>query len=215
MKILKSKNFYFCIFIFGVTVSWWILFKSKWFTDTDSSLGFFIAIIGLLFSIMQFQIHLINRKNDYLRDIKYNEYQRLRKLINDFSNLINENMMIEPNPFNLEYSLVNIRNEISEIIKLNNNRIFKDILQKPSAKNFDTITSKIILKASQYRKSFEEAKENETKIDSPKGGQYDILFELEKFELQNKWHNETRELLKEFYRDKSKLLDELQIYLID
>ena len=207
MKLLNSRLFYLTLFILGVVVLWLTLFETSLINDTDKQIAYFIGSTGLLFSFIQFQIHQINRKHDYLRDIRYGEYQRLRKLINNFANLISENMMLEANPNMLENNLSNLRNEISEIMKINNDRVFKEIMNKEPVKEFDKITEMITKRASKYRKEHEH-----TLQEQKNNGKY---IELEQLFINMSWHNETSVSLHNFYKYKSEVLNEVQKYLFD
>ena len=206
LLIMKNnRSLWLVLFIICIGLLWLILFEWMTYEKIEKQIGFFIGAAGLLFSFVQFQIQLINRKKNFYRDIRYAEYKRLQELCNSYIDYISEAIWFKKDLTILTLRLMAISNEINNILKVNNEKIFVGILNKEVSRELNENKKKILEVTNEFRKEYERL----DKMDKSEqiSGFKDAMY--------LGWNDEISEHFKGFVKNKTYFLRELQKYIWD
>ncbi len=162
MRKYKIEKITAWVIIFlGIIAIYFIFIFFDIVPKTDQKITFIIASFGALFSIIQFWISSISRRMDFIKRIQYEEYLRVRELIQIFFNHLSENMVQVRDIHSLVRQLNNTRNELSVIINSNNKSILSGVTKNQSVINFGEKLNEVIIKTDKFRLEsdrFEKAK---------------------------------------------------------
>lgn len=75
-KFKEIHIFWTCL-IFGLFLIYFIFIKQNFIKNLDQKITFIIASFGVLFSILQFWYNSLRHRNDFLRNMGYEEYKRI------------------------------------------------------------------------------------------------------------------------------------------
>jgi len=138
------------IFIIGAFLVWFIFIERNVLTNIAEKITAIIAFFGILISGIQILINEIKRRREFYKQLRYSEYKSIRNHIQKFTNLLNDHLVNEPNPYLLENKLMNINNELAVTINTSNSKLFPGIIDNENSKNLDNLISDILIRTSQY-----------------------------------------------------------------
>jgi hypothetical protein len=190
----------------GLFLIYYIFIQKNVVSDVGQKIAFIIASFGVLFSIIQFWINSIRHRDDFIKNMRYDEYKRVREIINSFFNSLSENMGEKQNIHLLSRQLMDIKNELVVIMQMTNKSIFKGILENEAVIEFGQKSDTIILRTDQLRYKIDEWHEKK------KVSEDMLQFAIE-VEIMN-WHNEIREIIKELHILKYRLFDFMEDKII-
>jgi hypothetical protein len=208
LKILIPRKVFltwFCLFI-GLFLIYYIFIQQDIVKELDQKITFIIASFGALFSIIQFWINSIRHRDDFIRNLRYEEYKRVREITNRFFNSLSENMGEEQNIHRLSRILMDIKNELVVIMQITNKSIFKGILQNESVIEFGKKSDIILTKTDQLRYKIDQ-------LNDKKDSYGDTLQFAISVEIMN-WHNEMIGEISELHRLKYHLFEFMEDKLI-
>ncbi|MBE0640130.1 MAG: hypothetical protein IH598_16575 [Bacteroidales bacterium] len=203
---MKEIHLFWICLIFGLFLIYFIFIRHDLIRNPEQKITFIIASFGILFSILQFWYNSIRHRNDFLRNMGYEEYKRIRELTNRFFNALYENMQGDQNIHLLSRQLVNLKNEISAIIRITNKSIFKGILENDYVKEFGVKSESVVLKTDELRAKLDKLFEKKEAL----GNLVDFEIEVEKMN----WHNEIRDIIKELYELKYHVFEFMEKKLV-
>lgn len=211
MEKIKTKRWFdisitLITFGIGIILIWYFFVYKKVIYDVPTQIATILAAFGLLLGILQFRINYLRQRNDYINKIRFEEYLRIRKLFSDFAENINNHMTLKFNSHVLVNSLMNIKNELSQLININDKFLFPGIINKKSSKKIAKIINDILLRTDKFRKQIDDSlKDKKLETDFRK---------FLNITQQVGWHNEIRGKLKEFHKYKYKFFNDLREYII-
>lgn len=186
---------------------YWFFVVKDFVEATDQKITFLIAAFGLVFSVLKVWLDKDNAKENFKKNVRYEEYKKVRQLTHDFFQCLSEFMAIPAEPKTLEYRLAGIRNEISVIINTTNKSIYPNIIKNESVIQFGELSDKIVTSTSQYRYNLDKCKEKQDQgLDN-----YRYLVEIETLN----WHNQTVKYLHELHKCKYGLFEFMEKTIID
>lgn len=191
------------LFILALTLIWYMFIKKNWIPEADEKLTFILGSVAFVFSVFQFMISNQNDKKRYLNQIRLEEYRRIRAVIQDFIDTINNGLGMNISPVETENRLLNHRNELSILINSNISRVFPDLKENDSSKKVEELTANILKTSGRVRGKYQKIKNNE--LPGAK--------EMEKnsLEILNiEWGHAVAEDLVGLMKERTKLLDYLQ-----
>jgi hypothetical protein len=192
--------------ILGLILIYLIFIQKNLVKDLDQKITFIIASFGALFSIIQFWVSSIRHRNDFIKMMRYDEYKRIRELINRFFNSLSENMGEKQNIHLLSRQLTDIKNELVVIIQMTNKSIFKGILENKSIIEFGQKTDAILVQTDKLRYKIDEMNEKKNVTE-------DVMQFAIGIEIMN-WHNELIPIIKELHILKYRLFEFIEHRLI-
>ena len=205
-NVLKEINLaWICLFA-GLFLIYFIFIQQNLVCDLGQKITFIIASFGALFSVIQFWVNSIRHRDDYIRNMRYEEYKRVREITNRFFNTLSENMGEEHNIHLLSRQLMDIKNEFVVIMQITNKSIFKNILQNERIIEFGKKSDLILERTDKLRYDIDKLREK-------KGTRGDVLNFAVEVEIMN-WHNEVREIIKDLHELKYHLFDFMEDKLI-
>jgi len=197
--ILKEINLTWVCLLAGLFLIYFIFIQKNYVCDVGQKIAFIIASFGVLFSVIQFWVNSIRHRTDFLRNMRYDEYKRVREITNRFFNLLSENMGEKHDIHLLSRQLMDIKNELVVIIQMTNKSLFKDILKNESVVEFGKKSDELLARTDKLRFDLDTLHEKKNTF----GDVFNFAIEVE---IMN-WHNEVREMIKE--------LHELKYYLFE
>jgi hypothetical protein len=169
-------------FLIGLLLIYYLFIYLNLVSNLDQKITFIIASFGILFSITQFWFSSIHRKTDFIRNMRYEEYRKVREVTNNFFFYLNENMLAEPNIHLLVRQLIKTKYELTVIIQMSNKTILPGILDNESVKRFGQVSDEIITKTDKLRSKLDILVNKRTLA----GSGVDTEIEIEKMN----WHND-------------------------
>lgn len=183
-------------FILLLSIIIFFLYRPNIIKETSERLTILIASIGILFSITQLFSNNINKNIAFLRQIRYDEYKRVRALMHRFFDSISGAMNKELDVYTLVHKLTTTKNELATILNVNNKTIFYGIHNNKSVKEFGEISDEIIIRTDQLR----------SKTDKLNNSQEETLLLVELEIEKMNWHNEIIEKVEKLHNLKYELL---------
>jgi hypothetical protein len=194
------------IFILSIGLATYYLFiYSAIVDDAEKRTAGIIGLLGFGFGIFQFWVGEINnsRRRDF--ELTYEAYKELTLTIQNISEILNREMTgsHDIDPHGLVNSLMNLINQFQDTVETNDDFLFPGLQYKESFIRLTDITVNILTRTDKLRTEFETL-EN-------KGSEGNLYFE--KVLIRMKWHNETREFLKELHANKYAFYKDVRKYL--
>jgi hypothetical protein len=94
-KIDKLKFYTFLVWVLfftGIYLIWYLFVDRKIVKDQTDKITFLISSFGALFGIIQLLINIISNKLTFIKKLRYEEYVKLKEIIDEFSNYIMEDL---------------------------------------------------------------------------------------------------------------------------
>jgi len=156
MRIKIKYLITWIIFILSIFLLGYSIIYREWIQGLDKKLTYILGSFSIVFTIFQYVISNLKEKDRYLSQLRVEEYRQIRLVIQEFINTVNTGLCDNTSLVVTENKLMNIKNELSVLIRGNNAQLFPGIMEQDSSKKLDTIYEKILLETSKARKEYQE-----------------------------------------------------------
>jgi len=195
----------FLMLTFVIFLTWYLFFYLEIFPSNDKRVAAVFSLLGLGFGLFQFWFNEIKSAKRKKFDLRYSAYQEIVLLNESIAETINTQMtsneMLEVH--GLVSKLLNQINRLSLIMNINNDDLFHGIHKTNESKSNQEILERILFRTDQYRLAIEKV----TKKDNKNSKEFISSVE------EINWHNDVRELMKEFHKTKYDFYRKLRTYL--
>lgn len=155
MRIKIKYLITWIIFIVSIFVLGYSIIYRDWIQGLDKKLTYILGSFSIVFAIFQYIIYNLKEKDRYLSQLRVEEYRQIRLVIQEFINAVNTGLSDNISLVETENKLMNIKNELSVLIRSFNAQLFPGIMKQESSKNLDTIYEKILLETSKARQEYQ------------------------------------------------------------
>lgn len=155
MRIKIKYLITWIIFIVSIFSIGYSIIYRDWIQGLDKKLTYILGSFSIVFTIFQYIISNLKEKDRYLSQLRVEEYRQIRLVIQEFINAVNTGLSDNISLFETENKLMNIKNELSVLIKSFNLQLFPGIMEQESSKSLDTIYEKILLETSKARMEYQ------------------------------------------------------------
>lgn len=195
----------FIMLTFVIILTWYLFFYLEIFPSNDKRIAAVFSLLGLGFGLFQFWFNEIKSAKRKKFDLRYSAYQEIVMLNESIAETINTQMTSNEmlDVHGLVSKLMNQVNRIAYTMNINNDYLFPGFHKTNESKSNQKILEKILFRTDQYRLRVEKATQNDNKISK------DFIESIEGVN----WHNDMRELLTEFDKNKYNLYEKLRSYL--
>jgi hypothetical protein len=162
MRIKINYLITWIIFIVSLFLMGYAIIYRDWIQGLDKKLTYILGSFSIVFSIFQYIISTLREKDRYLSQLRIEEYRQIRLVIQEFINTVNTGLSDNISLIETENKLMNIKNELSVLIRSNNAKLFPGIMEQESSKILDTIYEKILLETSKARKEYQKLLDSES-----------------------------------------------------
>lgn len=155
MRIKIKYLITWIIFIVSIFIIGYSIIYRDWIQGLDKKLTYILGSFSIVFTIFQYIISNLKEKDRYLSQLRVEEYRQIRLVIQEFINAVNTGLSDNISLVETENKLMNIKNELSVLIKSFNVQLFPGIMEQESSKSLDTIYEKILLETSKARMEYQ------------------------------------------------------------
>jgi len=155
MRIKIKYLITWIIFIVSIFILGYSIIYKDWIQGLDKKLTYILGSFSIVFTIFQYIISNLKEKDRYLSQLRVEEYRQIRLVIQEFINAVNTGLSDNISLVETENKLMNIKNELSVLIRSFNAQLFPGIMEQESSKSLDTIYEKILLETSKARKEYQ------------------------------------------------------------
>jgi hypothetical protein len=155
MKIKIKYLVTWIIFTLSILLLGYSIIYRDWIQGLDKKLTYILGSFSIVFTISQYVISNLKEKDRYLSQLRVEEYRQIRLVVQEFINTVNTGLSDNISLVEIENKLMNIKIELSVLIKGNNAQLFPGIMELDSSKRLDTIYEKILLETSKARKEYQ------------------------------------------------------------
>lgn len=155
---MRTKIKYFItwiIFILFILLLGYFIIYKDWIQGLDKKLTYILGSFSIVFTIFQYVISNLKENGRYLSQLRVEEYRQIRMVAQEFISAVNTGLSDNISLVETENKLVNIKNELSVLIRGNNAQLFPGIMELDSSKKLDAIYEKILLETSKARKEYQ------------------------------------------------------------
>jgi hypothetical protein len=155
MRIKIKYLITWIIFIVSIFILGYSIIYKDWIQGLDKKLTYILGSFSIVFTIFQYIISNLKEKDRYLSQLRVEEYRQIRLVIQEFINAVNTGLSDNISLVETENRLMNIKIELSFLIKCFNTQLFPGIMEQESSKSLDMIYEKILLETSKARKEYQ------------------------------------------------------------
>jgi hypothetical protein len=214
MKIRIKYLVIGALFIISLLFILYAFSFTNWVPELEQKLTYILASFSIVFSIFQYSINnqrdrdrylhqLQIEESRYLSQLRIEEYRQIRLLIQEFINTVNNGLSENVSLIETASKLLNRKNELANLIKSNNSKLFPGLMQQESSKTLDEIFEKILLETSKARQKYQKILDSNS-----------VAKEFETEILKMNWDLEIRNDFKKAFEIRDNLLQYLQSLII-